>query len=248
RQGPALVLGSSTTYATSTLQDVADLTVASLDAVGQVWPYRWSRRATVQLPADAHDMARMLGVGGVTGGLGGLTTSEGSGSRGGQALRVTLNPTYFPTMVPLARQILLRHELTHVAQHGLDLSGVPQWLTEGLAEHVGYEGSGVARSYVAADLLAEVRAGTAPTRFPRDADFAFAAEPKVRTMAYRSGWTVCEYIADTYGEPSLMRFYRAVTVAPGSSRARVERASRQVLSATTAQLTAGWQSWLRGSL
>ena len=241
--GPALVVGAADRYDPATLQGLADLTVSSLSAVDEVWPYGWSRRATVLAPADAETMAKLLGTTTEVDGLAGVTVGEQDGDR--QALRVVLNPDYYPTMVPLARQILLRHEMTHVAQHGLELSGVPQWLTEGLAEHVGYAGSGVPTTYVAADLLAQVRTGKAPTRLPADADFAFDADRGDRSLAYRGGWTACKYIADTYSEPTLLRFYRAVAVADGTSSQRVATAGRRVLARTPAQLTAGWQTWLQ---
>ena len=241
--GPALVLGAADRYDQATLRGLADSTVASLSAVDEAWPYRWSRRATVLAPADADAMARLIGTTTDVGGIAGVTTGEQDGDR--QALRVVLNPDYYPTMVPLARQILLRHELTHVAEHGLDLAGVPQWLTEGLAEYVGYSGSGVPTSYVAADLLAKVRAGDAPTRLPSDADFAFDADRADRSLAYRSGWTACEYIAGTFGQSALLRFYRVAAALDGTSSQRVAAAGRRVLSLTPAELTAGWQAWLQ---
>ena len=47
----------------------------------------------------------------------------------------------------------------------------PLWLSEGMADYVGYLGLGLPRSRVAAPWLAKVRAGTAPRRLPSDADF-----------------------------------------------------------------------------
>jgi hypothetical protein len=243
RRGAAIVLGSARRYDQTVLEGLADLTEAALRGVDELWPYRWAQRATVILPPDTRAMIALLDAGADVSGLAGVTTVERAG--GGVAVRVTVNPRYYPTLGPVARQIVLRHELTHVAQFGLNRSGVPQWLVEGLAEHFGYTGSGVPRSFVAADLLDEVRSGNTPGTLPDDDAFAFAASRAARGLAYRSGWTACEYIADTFGEAQLMRFYRAVATGSGSSARRVRQASREILSVTTGQLTSGWQSWLR---
>ncbi len=243
RRGAALVLGSARTFDRAELDGLADLTAAALRSVDDVWPYRWARRATVVLPADTRAMVALLDAGSDVSGLAGITTVERA--HRGVAVRVTVNPRFYPTLAPVARQIVLRHELTHVAQFGLDRAGVPQWLVEGLAEHVGYAGSGVSRSYVAADLLGQVRSGNTPKQLPDDDAFAFAASRAARGLAYRSGWTACEFISDTFGEAQLIRFYRAVAAGSGSSARRVRQASRDILSLTTAQLTSGWQSWLR---
>jgi hypothetical protein len=244
-RGPVLVLGDTSP---ARLDEVAAAAREALAGVRSVWPYRWSRRATVLVPQDARDMAALLHLDRTDlTGLGALTTGERPG-RASTTVRVTVNPSYFWGLSPQARQILLRHELAHVAQYGLGarrLRGVPTWLTEGVAEYIGYRGQGVPFDVVAADLLDEVGKGRLPA-LPDDAAFDFGGSDQQRTLAYRAGWTFCVYLADRFGAKAPLRLYHAVARTEGHEHARVATALRATTGTALPRVVRDWHAWLSG--
>ena len=64
------------------------------------------------------------------------------------------NPEVYDQMPELAREIVARHEITHVAQDALPRGEVPVWLVEGIAEYVGYRGTGFSDAWIGRELPA----------------------------------------------------------------------------------------------
>jgi hypothetical protein len=157
---------------------------------------------------------------------------------------VQLDPRAFPDLVPLARQILLRHEITHAAQFAVDSRRVPAWLTEGTAEYIGYLGSGLPDAVVAGSVLADVRAGVVPRRLPADGAFGLAGGSADRRQSYEVSWAACRSIVDRYGRAALFRLYGALRSGPRNDGA-VATALNRVLGLSPREFTAQWQTWLR---
>ena len=243
-RGPVLVLGN---VATNRLAAVASASQQALAAVRSTWPYPWSHRVTVVVPADAQDMAALVDMPQFEiDGLGALTNTESPDYRGRGAVRVTVNPMYFWQSSPLSQRRVLRHEFTHVAQLGLGpaLNGqVPGWMVEGIADYVAYLHSGVPFSVVASDLLDRVRTGRLPA-FPADIAVSAASPLQQKVLAYETGWTFCVYLADTYGPQAPFRFYRALALADGSTSQRVASSLREVSGQSKADAVRSWHTWL----
>ncbi|MBN6057071.1 hypothetical protein JYK22_34425, partial [Nonomuraea sp. RK-328] len=186
---------------------------------------RASVRPLVLVPASSAEAARLAGVTGVEG-LAALA------DRG----RVIVVPEAFGRLTDVGRDVVLTHELTHVAA-GTD--GLPPWLYEGFADYVAYRDAGLAVPVAAAELAAEVRAGRTPGRLPGAADFA----PGSSRLAavYQEAWLACRFVAEWRGEETLVRLYRD---------ARTRGAARALAAAglPTARLTAGWRAYLREKL
>jgi hypothetical protein len=136
--------------------------------------------------------------------------------------------------------------MTHVAVRASTTAAVPTWLSEGLADYVAYKGSGVPLRTSAADVLAEVRQGSAPTHLPGSADF----DPARATIApaYSASLLACQLIVDRYGEPALVRLYRIAATQPAkhpaSPQARLARAFPRALGTTQARFEADWRRYL----
>jgi hypothetical protein len=166
-----------------------------------------------------------------------------------------VNPATFGTLQPDGRRVVITHELTHVAIRSSTTRPAPLWLSEGMADYVGYLGLGLPRSRVAAPWLSRVRAGTAPRRLPSDADFD-PAHTRI-APAYAAAWLACSRLADRYGQARLVAFYRAVagaapqgrsthgTAQPGtaSPAAAADRAFGSVLGTTERAFVASWLSY-----
>ena len=80
--------------------------------------------------------------------------------------RVVVVPENFARLTATGRDVVITHELTHVATGATRGGRVPMWMSEGFADYVGYRDAGIAVRMVAAELAREVRAGACPPAFP----------------------------------------------------------------------------------
>ncbi|MED7925573.1 hypothetical protein SMD20_15070 [Nonomuraea sp. LP-02] len=185
-------------------------------------------RPLVVVPASAAEAARLAGTGPIDG-LAALADGD----------RVLVVPEVFARLNPTGRDVVLAHELTHVAA-GTDR--LPVWLYEGFADYVGYRDSGLPVRTAAAELADEVRAGRLPAELPGPAAFAAdGSDPARLARAYQEAWLACRFLADRFGEGTLVRLYR---------EARVDGADRALagLGLSTATLTARWRAYVREQL
>jgi hypothetical protein len=160
---------------------------------------------------------------------------------------VLVNPETFSGLGAFGRQVVLTHEVTHVATRRVTGPAVPGWLAEGFADLVGYTAVELPLSVTAADLAAEVRSGRVPTALPVDADFDGASLRL--SQAYQAAWLAVRLLDERHGRPALLRFYRAVGARRGVLPAvAVEDALQAELGTTTAALTAEWRASLQRRL
>jgi hypothetical protein len=212
--------------------------------VRRVLPDGWAPRVTVVVPASTVDLARLLGRDSAgLAQIGAVTTAEagrpGSSARG--ADRVWLNTSLLAGLTPLGRLILLQHEVTHVATGSAAANATPLWLEEGLAEVVGYLGSGVGPATAAKDATALVRAGRVPRELPSAADLTGPTP----AAAYEQAYLACVVLADEVGLPGLVRMYRLTARGSQADPAgNVDRALRTVTGSGTAALTRSWRALL----
>ncbi|GAT64942.1 lipoprotein [Planomonospora sphaerica] len=181
-------------------------------------------RPVVLFPETDAQAAVLAGAAGVaaTRGLAALATAD----------RVVVLPGGYARLSEVGRDVVLTHELVHVATGATRGGRVPMWLSEGFADYVGYAGTGLDVRRVAAELAREVRAGVLPDRLPGPGDFApgGARLPQV----YEEAWLACRYVAARFGERALVRLY-------GSDVGTT-------LGLTAAEFTAGWRDHLRKEL
>ncbi|WP_345563593.1 hypothetical protein [Nonomuraea rosea] len=153
--------------------------------------------------------------------------------------RVIVVPEFFAMLNSTGKDVVLTHELTHVAA-GTD--HLPVWLYEGFADYVGYRDAGIPLRTAAAELAAEVRAGRLPSELPGPAAFAAdGRDPERLARAYQEAWLACRFLADRFGEGTLVGLYRAAQ-AVGVDRALASR------GLSTATLTARWRDYVRDQL
>ncbi|MEV5324246.1 hypothetical protein AB0K67_08850 [Nonomuraea sp. NPDC052634] len=185
-------------------------------------------RPLIVVPADAREAAALARVGGVDG-LAAVADGE----------RVIVVPESFARLNPSGRDVVLAHELTHVVA---GTGGLPVWLYEGFADYVAYRDAGLPVTTAAAELAAEVRAGRLPTVLPGPAAFAAnGGDPAALARAYQEAWLACRFLADRFGEGTLVRLYRAARVR-GTDRALA------ALGLSVATLTARWRAYVRDQL
>lgn len=241
RNGRVLVLGPR---ADARLDELGSLAEQARADVAEFWSARWPRSAVVVMPSESRLLDPLVGTAAGSDQVAVTVWQTGSD---GPVVRVLVNPTVYDRMPTLARQIVLRHEITHVAQDALPRTSVPTWLTEGLAEYVGYLDSGIPTSFVGAELFAQVRASGAPDALPSEAEFGLGRPTSERRIAYQAGWAFCQMVAQNYGQDRLVPFYVAVSRGDGTADERLDAAAEKVLDVDFDVLRAQWQAWLRAN-
>lgn len=240
----ALVLGLDP----ADLRPIADEVERAIPRVDAVWGKDWARKVLVLVTRTEDEMAGLLGgapaeyrqLAAIT--RGELGAAEGTGS----AERVVINPRAYRELSEIGRSTIMVHEITHVAARALTQPWTPMWLTEGLADYVGFGESGLDVTFIAQELVADVAAGILPRQLPGDA--AFEASSRRLPQAYEMAWLACVLIAEQYGgEDVLLEFFRVVG-APGGSAAAVDTAFVDVLGTTRAEFTREWREYLRTTL
>ncbi|GAB2680232.1 hypothetical protein [Thalassiella azotivora] len=253
RGGRSLVLGTAG-------QDVLDRYAGEVDEAAErvdaVWGTGWPRTVVVMVPRDSAEMAALLGRQDAAGldQIAAVTTGEiGLDSVATSADRVIVNPDGFAELGPLGRDVVLVHEITHVATRATTTASVPIWLSEGLADYVAYAGTDLGPDDVAADLLAQVRDGQGPARLPGPAEFD-PANGQI-AAAYSGSWLAVRLVADRAGQDGVLALYREVAGAQGgtarstpgatpASQAVVDAALQRRLGVDEAGFTDLWLSEL----
>lgn len=241
RAGQVLVLGRR---GDSRLPGLASVVEQARSEVDDFWTAPWPRSVVAVLPSTPRLLDPLVET---RHGSEQVAVTLWRPATNGTVIRVLFNPDVYDEMPTVSREIVARHEITHVAQDALPRRDVPIWLVEGLAEYVGYRGTGYPDAWVAADLLDEVRVSGPPTSWPTDAEFALGGTDDSRAVAYQEGWTFCRMVADRYGEDRLVPFYATVARGSGSSDERLDRAARRVLDTDVDTLLTQWQDWLRAA-
>lgn len=215
-----LVLGTAEVEELNQYAGESDQAVTHVD---EVWGTQWPRAVVLLVPRTQTEMAHLLGRPDETGleQIAAVTTGEvRPAGEEPSADRVIINPAGFAQLGPLGRQVVLTHEITHVATRATASTDVPIWLSEGFADYVAYRDTGVAASVVAQDLLDEVREGNSPTTLPGTGDF----DPRqgVVASAYSGAWLAAHMVAERWGEETLVSLYRSMAGGTPEGEALVE--------------------------
>jgi hypothetical protein len=235
----SLVIGVGAAVPRGELVRWARLADRAVLGVAGVLPTGWTHRVTLVVPDSTSTLAALLGrdPAGLAR-LGAVTTAESSGPG---TYRVWLNTPLMNQLSAVGRLVLLRHEVTHVATGAPASTATPLWLEEGLAEVVGYLGSGVPLTVVATDAITLVRHGRRPGTLPTVAELT-AADP---AAAYEQAYLACVLLVRQVGLAGLVRVYRRTAAGPDPDPAvNADRALRSVTGAGTASLTRSLQQLL----
>ncbi|WP_460366974.1 basic secretory protein-like protein, partial [Actinocorallia lasiicapitis] len=226
--GHALVLGDGA------LKEIAAQLDRSVPLVSAVVGRSWPQRAVALAPADAATAATLAG-GQDLDTIVALAVAPPNADRSPAPSRILISPDVWSRVNALGRRVVLTHELTHIALNSASDTKTPLWLVEGLADYIGYKGTGTPPRKAAKELTGALADGYRPTALPDRARFAAAP-----SEAYQESWLACSYIAETHGEPALLDLYRL------SSHLPEPQAMRQALG--TPSITPAWLAYLRSRL
>lgn len=243
RRPDVLVIGAPSRAAT--MSEVARQVHAAIGQVSAVWGSRWSRRAVVLVPRTTRQMALIDDYPGDLSNLAALTSAEVSTTAGKPTPvgdRITINPANWPMLSEIGAGVVIRHELTHVATRASTGTQTPTWLSEGFADYVGFRTAPVSVELAASALARRVRAGMVPVRLPSNRDFR-STNPLL-AVHYEAAWLACRYIAEQFGQPALVRFYRAVGTSPERGHDALVDALRDDLHLRLARFVAQWRGYV----
>ena len=216
-----------------------------------MWGKEWNSHVVILTPSTTGEFARLLFRSSDNGldQVAAITQGVIDPGQRAEGDRVVINPKAFTALQPIGRRVVITHELTHVAARSSTMRPVPIWLSEGMADFVGYSGLDLGRARVAADLLVLVRQGKGPKALPTEADFD-PAKSKIAPF-YSASWLAVSHLADLYGQAKVVGFYRsiagglavkqAVGLDPGAIAAQ---AFPKSFGVTQAQFVTGWEHYL----
>jgi hypothetical protein len=234
---------------TGELRDIARRLDAGVGVVSGVVGDGWARQVVALAPATEQKAEELAGDVRNLGDIAALATVTGdAGDQNAGEDRVVITPTAFGRLNALGRRVVLTHELVHVAMGGARDSRTPMWLIEGLADYVGYKGTGVSTQAAARELAGIIGSGDVPASPPGRSDFGGSGERL--SAAYEEAWLACRMIVERYGEDRLVRLYRTAQAGPGDTGdPRIEeRALRTVLGIGSSQFDVQWRTYVRKEL
>ncbi|MBE3073811.1 MAG: hypothetical protein IMZ75_02525 [Actinobacteria bacterium] len=234
------------------MRDYSAIADSAVRRVSRVWGTDWNAHVVIVTPSTTEEFAKLLlrssdegldQVAAITQGV------IDPGLRAQEDL-VVINPKAFTALQPMGRRMVITHELTHVAARSSTTGPVPIWLTEGMADYVGYSGLDLPRERVASELLTLVRAGKGLTELPTEVDF----DPSRTQIApsYSESWLAVSRLVDLYGQAQVVAFYRVVAAGSTVDRAvqldpdaRAALAFPKSFGVTEAQFVDSWRRYLK---
>ena len=226
------MLGHPDTAATR--RSVAAAVDVAVGRVTAIWGPGWSRRVVVVLPDTQQEASDLVGPGVDLDQLAAVATAD----------RVVLNPQTFLTLSAVGRNLVLTHEVMHLASRAATGPDTPLWLVEGLADYAGYRGLGVPLAVAAGQVTAGLRRGEPVTALPSRADFD-GTNPDL-AASYEQAWLAVLRIVERYGQDRLLALYRATGAA--TSPAAADLAFTTVLGTTRSAFEQEWAAHLTASL
>lgn len=221
---------------------------AAVPRVTAVWGPAWSRHVVLLVPSSTKELQRLVPDIGDVSNIAAVATAELVDPATGYhpvGDRVVVNPQSFAELGPVGRRVVLTHEVTHVASRAATGPEVPTWFVEGLADYVGFLGTGVPLRLSALELRRAMRAGHVPTALP--SDDAFRGGRSDLASTYEQSWLAVTLLVRTYGLARVLKLYRDIG-ASGSSPVAVDFVFDRDLHTTVAAFTRSWTASLRSSL
>jgi hypothetical protein len=237
RGAHAVVAGTAGDAALEEAARTVDRAVPALRALWSGTP----EQVLVLVPDTVAQAVALQGAGSGAGRV--AATTDGPVGADGLATgdRVVLDPRARRRLTPAGRDVVLTHELTHVAVRATVPGSAPTWLAEGYADHVGYARADVPAAALLAPLAAAVRDGSAPTDLPT----ATSLDPALGDIevGYLAAWQAVELVAEQHGEAALRRLVRRCSVTEGEEAAEraCDAAMPAVLGTDRDALTRQWQ-------
>ena len=220
---------------------VADRAYAQVDAA---WTGDWERKAVILVPKDQEEAERLVGARNLARVAAVASSSVESGaSERVLGNRIVVNTDNVVRYNGLNLQVLITHEMTHVATRTLG-DGVPLLLVEGFADWAALKPLGYPFAVTRPNLARAVREGRFDGTLPRDGEFRGSDA----AVAYDEGSAFCLWVANTYGTGKLQALYRQFKGSDPTGDTELDRGLRRVLHLSLKKAQGRWAAWVRDRL
>jgi hypothetical protein len=166
---------------------------------------QWRGPVVVEVPASSADLDEALGqAAGTYAGIAAVTAIVGTDNGGDAPVHVFVNPDVTDGLRRAGAQVVMSHELVHVATDAAR-RGPETWLLEGFADYVALRDTGLPDRTTLGRAIAAVRRDGVPRALPTAADF----DTRARDLQarYEEAWLACRIIAERLGERALVAAY-----------------------------------------
>jgi hypothetical protein len=236
RPGVLVVAAGEGTAARQDAERYLRLAVTGVRVVRRVLP-SWHGRVVLEVPASSAALDRAMDVEpGTTGGIAAVTVPVDGSAGTDSPVHVFVNPEVFDRLRPTGAQVVVSHEVVHLAT-GAARSDAEPWLVEGFADYVALRDVDVPVTTSAGQVIEQVRRDGVPQALPGPDDFA--ARTGHLGATYESAWLVCVVLAETRGERALVALYDDVVGGRPLAAALQRRVGLSV-----EELTRRWQQRL----
>lgn len=230
RRTPGVLVAGADAQTVRRVARLASTARTQVDAVvGDVPPF------VVEVPAGRGGLDRLLGAAdGEYAAIAAVTSFVGRSAGDGTPVHVFVNASVLGDLGPHGAQVVMTHELTHLATDAVHARS-PLWLLEGYADHVALRETDLPVSRTARQIAGQVRADGAPAELPTAADFD--AQTTHLGAVYESAWRAVEVLVAARGEAVVGELYRRT--AAGES---VEAALQALYDFGVEELTRRWRA------
>jgi hypothetical protein len=200
----------------------------------------WSSPVVVEVPSSAADLDTTLGAEpGTYAGIAAVTAPVGRASDADGPVHVFVNPEVSEGLRRAGAEVVMSHELTHVATDAVRRPVEP-WLLEGFADFVALRDTRLPDRVTLGRAIDAARRDGIPDALPGAADF----DTRGRDLQarYEEAWLACRVIADRLGEQRLVQVHHAV----GAGRPLAAALRRAGLPQPV--LVRAWQERLRDAV
>lgn len=209
----------------------------AIPVVRRVLP-RWRPSVVLEVPGSAAELDATLGADpGTYAGIAAVTASVDGSQAKDAPVHVFVNPEVTDRLQRRGAQVVMSHELVHVATDAAK-SSVDPWLLEGFADYVALRNVRLPLSTTAGRALDQIRRDGMPQGLPGATEFDTRAEDL--EAAYELAWLACLEVAEAAGENALVATYLAA-----EAGASTGAALRQQAGLSVAELESRWRNRLR---
>jgi hypothetical protein len=221
------------------LQDEADAVVdrvtRGIGVVRRVLP-DWREPVVVEVPASAAELDQTLGATpGTYAAIAAVTATAGGSSSADAPVHVFVNADVTAGLRRAGAQVVMSHELVHVATDAARGVGEP-WLVEGFADYVALRDTGLPDRTTLGRAIAAARRDGVPEDLPGSTDFD--TRDSGLQARYEEAWLACRIIAERLGERGLLSVYDEVAAGTPVPTALMDAGlpSRQLVRSWRARL------------
>lgn len=198
----------------------------------------WRGALVLEIPSSGAELDHTLGQDpGTFSAIAAVTTHAGANTGTGTPVHVFVNPDVMGGLKTAGAQVVMTHEVTHLATDAVD-ARMPHWLLEGYADHVALAGTRLPISTTASQIIELVRKDGVPEALPGPEEFDRQATHL--GAWYEAAWRAVEVLAAAGDEATLLGLYRRA--ATGED---LDTLLREEYGFGLEELTSRWQADLR---